>query len=80
MQCKWNLKTQGKEVNISPREQYFFTEHPNLKIIVVEIGSWRDRNLKIWPTNCDLEVDDLEKKMKNLARLKLRSRQLPISF
>ena len=49
MQCKWNLKTQGKEVNISPREQYFFTEHPNLKIIVVEIGSWRDRNLKIWP-------------------------------
>ena len=29
--------------------------------ILVEIGSWRDRNLKIWPTNYHLKVDDLEK-------------------
>ena len=28
------------------------------------IRSWRDRNLKIWPTNYHLEVDDLEKNKK----------------
>ena len=29
----------------------------------MEIRSWRDRNLKFGP-NCDLEVDDSEKKLK----------------
>ena len=31
--------------------------------ILVEIRSWRERNLKFGP-NCDLEVDDLEKNQK----------------
>ena len=31
--------------------------------ILVESRSWRDRNLKFGP-NCDLEVDNLEKKLK----------------
>ena len=35
--------------------------------ILVESRSWRDRNLKFGP-NCDLEVNNLEKKIKNLAR------------
>ena len=39
---------------------HFFFFNQNL--ILVESRSWRDRNLKFGP-NCDLEVDNLEKKL-----------------
>ena len=84
-QCKHATSIQGDEVPTTRRNCIYMEK------TLVEIGSWQDRNLKIWPTNYHLVVDDLEK-IKNLARrsrsqpdhnlgqiFKLRSCQLPIS-
>ena len=38
-----------------------------MQLILVESMIWQDRNLKFGP-NYDLEEDNLEKKIKNLAR------------
>ena len=43
-----------------PLENAAFIQRSEREILV-EIGSWRDRYLKIWPTNYHLEVDDLER-------------------
>ena len=53
--------------NILPNITYYYQIYYQIYLdhpcqILVEISSWRDRNLKFGP-NCDLEVDDLEKKL-----------------
>ena len=46
------------EESTFPLENAAFIQRSEREILV-EIGSWRDRNLKIWTTNYHLEVDNL---------------------